>query len=354
MNLHTPAQYLNLDPAYYIRPDVWEAERRLIFRRTWQFIGPASAVATPGRYLAVDIAGLPILAIRGRDAVLRGFRNVCRHRGARLLADGTGDCGLIVCPYHKWSYADTGRLVQAPWYGHDPAIVPEDWPLEPVALSEWRGLLFAAIDPVEPLEAQLGDLPAELGDEPLETYAATDAASVSFDANWKVYTDNFVEGYHIPGTHPAFHAAIDFDAFETTAHQGFVKMTAPPKDGLFYRGKWLWVWPNWTLSLFQGGMNVSRINPTAVGHTDQHYHFFFADTAPTAAKMRAASVQGTLAVVREDYQVCAETHRNYAAGAYSPGPLSGRHERGVQYFQERVAAALGPLEKTGQTPISAP
>ncbi|TIW88590.1 MAG: hypothetical protein E5V52_01455, partial [Mesorhizobium sp.] len=76
-------------------------------------------------------------------------------------------------------------------------------------------------------------------------------------------------------------------------------------------------------------------------HTDQHYHFFFADTSAEASESRAKSVQGTLAVVREDYTICADTHRNYAAGAYSSGPLSGRHERGVQYFQERVAAALG-------------
>ena len=341
MTLDTPpVQYLNLDPSLYVREDVWQAERQKIFNRSWQFMGPVSALAEAGQYLAIDIAGIPVFAIRGRDGVVRGFRNVCRHRGAKLLADGTGKCGLIVCPYHKWSFADTGRLVQAPWYGKDPAIIPEDWPLQEVALSEWRGLLFAALDPDEMLIDQLGDLPAELADEPMERYTATDSATVSFDANWKVYTDNFVEGYHIPGTHPSFYAAIDFEAFETTAHRGFVRMTAPPREGLFYRGKWLWMWPNWTLSLFDGGMNVSRINPTSPHHTDQHYHFFFADTSESGAEARAKSVNGTLAVVREDYQVCVETHRNYAAGAYTSGPLSGRHEKGVQYFQERVAAAL--------------
>ncbi|MCX7288063.1 MAG: aromatic ring-hydroxylating dioxygenase subunit alpha [Rhodobacterales bacterium] len=334
-------QYLNLDPALYVREDIWQQERSRIFARTWQVMGSAASVASPGDYLAMDIAGTPVFAIRGRDGALRGFRNVCRHRGARLLADGSGQCGLIICPYHKWSYADTGRLVQAPWFGRDPAIIPEDWPLEPIHLAQWRGLLFAALDPETSLEEQLGALPDELADEPLESYHATDSATVSFDANWKVYTDNFVEGYHIPGTHPSFFAAIDFEAFETTAHRGYVRMTAPPKDGLFYRGKWLWMWPNWTLSLFDGGMNVSRINPAGVHRTDQHYHFLFADTSDAAAPARAASVQGTLGVVREDTQVCAETHRNYAAGAYSSGPLSGRHEKGVLYFQNRVRRALG-------------
>ena len=342
MSLDTPPiQYLNLDPQLYVRDDVFQHERRDIFARSWQFMGPEQAVAAVGQYLAIDIAGTPVFAIRGRDGTLRGFKNVCRHRGAKLLADGAGSCGLIVCPYHKWSFADTGRLVQAPWYGKDPAIIPEDWPLEPVEIATWRGLLFASLDPAQSLLAQLGALPAELADEPMESYTATDQATVSFDANWKIYTDNFVEGYHIPGTHPGFYAAIEFEAFETSAHDGFVKMTAPPKQGLFYRGKWLWMWPNWTLSLFDGGMNVSRINPTSPHRTDQHYHFFFADTSEAGAAARAKSVDGTLAVVKEDYTVCAETHRNYAAGAYSPGPLSGRHEKGVQYFQERVARALG-------------
>jgi choline monooxygenase len=334
-------QYLNLDPSLYVREDIWQQERRRIFAQTWQFMGPAAAVARAGDYLAIDIAGTPVFAIRGRDGTLRGFRNVCRHRGAKLLPDGAGQCGLVVCPYHKWSYADTGRLVQAPWYGRDPAIVPEDWPLHPVHLAEWRGLLFAALDPEGSLLDQLGDLPGELSDEPMESYTATDSATVSFEANWKVYTDNFVEGYHIPGTHPSFYAAIDFDAFETTAHRGYVRMTAPPKEGLFYRGKWLWMWPNWTLSLFDGGMNVSRINPVGAHRTDQHYHFFFTDTSEAAAPARARSVQGTLAVVREDTQVCSETHRNYMAGAYESGPLSGRHEKGVQYFQTCVTRALG-------------
>ena len=334
-------QHFNLAASYYVSPDVLAAERARIFGRTWQYLGPESSVAEPGMYLAVNLAGLGVFAIRGRDGVLRGFRNVCRHRGAQLLPEGGGSCALVKCPYHHWAYADTGRLVQAPWFGNDPSIIPEDWPLQPVHLDRWRGLLFAALDPVEPLSDQLGDLVAELADEPIESYTATDTARVEFDANWKVYTYNFVEGYHIPGTHPSFYAAIDFDKFETTAHKGYVRMTAPPKPGLFYRGKWLWMWPNWTLSLFDGGMNTSRINPLAVDRTEQVYNFHFADISERSAPARAQTIASNLAVVREDFEVCISTHRNYAAGAYSPGPLSSRHEKGVHYFQTRVAAALG-------------
>ncbi|HUE47189.1 MAG TPA: aromatic ring-hydroxylating dioxygenase subunit alpha [Aestuariivirgaceae bacterium] len=330
---------LNLDPCLYATPQSFIEEREQVFSRTWQLVGPASKVVDPGSYAAIEIAGLKVFVLRGRDGILRGFRNVCRHRGARLLEEGTGRCGPIRCPYHNWAYNDEGRLLTAPWFGEDPAFCKEDWPLVPISVREWRGLLFAAIAPEGDLEAQLADLAAELADEPLETYGSVRSERLVFDANWKIYTDNFVEGYHIPGIHPGFFAAIDFEQFKTTAQNGFVRMTAPPRDGLFYRGKWLWMWPNWTLSLFDGGMNTSRINPIDHQRTELIYNFYFAD--PTKESVIEDTIARNLEVVREDFGICIETHRNYATGAYTAGPLSPRHEAGVAYFQGRLKQSLG-------------
>jgi choline monooxygenase len=332
---------LNLDPRLYTDPAVLPRERSEIFARSWQMLGPAAQVAERGQYVAADIAGIKVFAIRGRDGELRAFRNVCRHRGAQLLAEGTGRCATVRCPYHQWVFADDGRLLNAPWFGEEPGFNPADWPLESIHVAEWRGLLFVAIDPQEELLSQLGELVAELADEPIETYQSVRSDRVVFDANWKIYTDNFVEGYHIPGIHPKFFAAIDFEAFKTTAHKGFIRMTAPPREGLFYRGKWLWMWPNWTLSLFDGGMNTSRINPIATDRTEQLYHFYFADVSPALDESRSDTIERNLAVVREDYEICVSTHRNYAAGNYAAGPLSPRHEQGVHYFQQRVKESLG-------------
>jgi choline monooxygenase len=332
---------LNLDARFYVSPDTFAQERRAIFARTWQHLGAASQVSEPHSYIAADIAGFKVFVQRGSDGMLRGFKNMCRHRGAQLLADGTGQCKAVRCPYHQWLFNEKGELLSAPWFGDDPPIKVEDWPLEPIHVAEWRGLLFAAINPQESLLEQLGELPAELADEPIENYALDRTDKVHFDANWKVYTDNFVEGYHIPGIHPSFHAAIDFKQFATTAHKGFVRMTCPPREGLFYRGKWLWMWPNWTLSLFEGGMNTSRINPLGVNRTEQLYSFYFADITTATQAARDKTISGNLAVVREDYGVCVGTHKNYETGLFTTGPLSSRHERGVHYFQSRVAEAIG-------------
>lgn len=330
---------LNLDPRLYATPQTFFDERERIFSRTWQLIGPVSAVGEPGQYAATEIAGLKIFVLRGRDGALRAFRNVCRHRGARLLEEGTGRCGPIRCPYHNWAYGDDGSLVNAPWFGDDPGFRKEDWPLESISVREWRGLLFAAIAPEQDLEAQLGEFVAELAEEPIETYKPVREERLVFDANWKIYTDNFVEGYHIPGIHPGFFAAIDFEQFKTTAHDGFVRMTAPPRGNLFYRGKWLWSWPNWTLSLFEGGMNTSRINPLGHQRTELIYNFYFAD--PSEDSVIEDTIARNLAVVREDFEICIETHKNYATNAYSAGPLSPRHEAGVAYFQGKLKESLG-------------
>src|SRR5688572_18776816 len=161
---------LNLDARVYASSVSFEQERDLLFSRSWQLIGSASHLAEPGSYVATEIAGLKVFVRRGRDGVLRAFRNVCRHRGARLLAEGSGRCGPIRCPYHNWVFGDEGELVNAPWFGEDPDFRKADWPLNRIEVGEWRGLVFASLAPGQSLAAQLGGLIEELMDEPIETY----------------------------------------------------------------------------------------------------------------------------------------------------------------------------------------
>jgi choline monooxygenase len=330
----------NLDPSVYVDPAVFARECERIFWATWQLIGPASRLAEPGHYVATEIAGAKVMAVCGKDGKLRAFRNVCRHRGARILEEGEGRCNMLRCQYHNWVYDLDGSLRQAPWFGEDSGFDMKDWPLEEIFIELWRGLAFIAIKPAGPLSSQLGDTVPELADEPIEDFHCVAERRLEFNANWKVYTDNFVEGYHIPGIHPGFFQAIEFEHFETTAHDNLIRMTAPPREGLFYKGKWLWMWPNWTLSLFDGGMNTSRINPLSEGRTELIYNFYFADTSEERRAAREDTIARNIAVVEEDFSICLETHKNYATRGYSPGPLSPRHEQGVAWFQNRISEVL--------------
>ena len=228
-------------------------------------LGPASQVAAPGDYVAAEIAGAKVFAIRADDGVLRASATCASIAAHGCWRKAPGIASAIQCPYHHWMYGLDGTLKRTPWFGEDPDFDMADWPLQPISVDEWRGLLFVAIEPVEPLLANLGDTVSVLADEPIETFQAYRTERLVFDANWKIYVDNFVEGYHIPGIHPSFFAAIDFEKFEAVAMDNVIKMTAPPRSDLFYRGTWLTTWPNLTLSLFDGGMNTSRRQPARRG-----------------------------------------------------------------------------------------
>jgi choline monooxygenase len=93
-------------------------------------------------------------------------------------------------------------------------------------------------------------------------------------------------------------------------------------------------------------MNTSRINPLAVDRTELVYHFYFADVSAAAEASRASTIETNCGIVREDFGICEHTQKNYASGAYIPGPLSPRHEQSVAYFQGKVRAALEASDRS--------
>jgi len=336
----TQPQY-GLSARWYWDADIYQAERHSIFAATWQFLGCEADVAKPGQYISSEVAGYRFFVIRGRDGLLRGFHNVCPHRASLLLDEGKGQCDLLRCRYHGWVFDREGRLRKAPDFGEADWFHLEDYGLKPIHVSVWRGLIFVSLatEPL-PLLEFLGALPELLEPYPIESFVKTDEAGFEMKANWKTYTDNFVEGYHVPGIHPAFNAVIDYSKFETTADRNVVIMRAPQKGGSIYGGLWLWIWPNFTLSVYPKGMNTSRILPLDPDRTRLSYSFHFADTSDEAAPANRQTVETNCAIVREDFGICEKAQDNLKAGVFERGPLSPRHEIGVGYFHDLVRAAV--------------
>ncbi len=330
-----------LSARWYWDPAIHQAERRAIFAANWQFVGAESELSAPGQYLATEIAGYRFFVIRGRDGALRGFHNVCPHRASVLLDDGRGTCDLLRCRYHGWVFDGEGRLRKAPDFGEADWFHLEDHGLKPIMVEVWRGLVFVSLNPdAPPLVDALGALPQLLAPHPIENFTKTDEAAFEMASNWKTYTDNFVEGYHVPGIHPDFNAVIDFSRFEATIGQNVVIMRAPQKDGSIYGGLWLWIWPNFTLSVYPDGMNTSRILPQGPDRARLLYSFHFADSGPGSAAANRRTIEANCAIVREDFGVCEKAQANLRAGIFERGPLSPRHERGVGYFHDLVRQAL--------------
>jgi choline monooxygenase len=339
--LKLPPQ-LTLPADWYHRAEIFERERQAIFAREWQLVGSLGQLQHPGDYIATEIVGWRFFVIRDRDGVLRAFHNLCRHRAGHFLDDGAGHCDVLRCKYHGWVYDTKGRLRSTPAFGEAPWFDKADYPLRPIQVDVWRGLVFVNLDlEARPLASCLGDLPELVAPYEIEGFTCLEEVQFDIACNWKTYTDNFVEGYHIPSIHPWLNSKIDFAGFETYHRDNIVVMRAPQREGSIYDGVWLWAYPNMTLSVYPDGMNTSRILPVDRQRSRLIYHFYFRDTDPAQAAARAVTIDANCSIVREDFGICQIAQRNLESGAYDRGPLSPKQEDGVRYFHDRLRRSLG-------------
>ncbi len=211
MNLLDPATYRNvrkplataetLPPACYHDVAFHQRELEAIFERGWSMVGRSERCAQPGAYFTAEFGRSRLFVIRGEDGELRAFANVCRHRGAPLL-EGEGRCRTISCPYHAWTYALDGRLIGTPGMAETLEFDANAYPLKPVRVDAWGGFVFVclAVDAVS-LTEWLGDLPQRMAMYGFEKMRMARRIEYKVDCNWKVWVENFMEGYHIPTVH---------------------------------------------------------------------------------------------------------------------------------------------------------
>ena len=181
----------------YTSPERLKAEIEQIFRQTPCVFAPAAALPQNGSYMARDVTGMPVIAVRGNDGVVRAFKNSCRHRGA-ALAEGTGCKKTIVCPYHAWTYSLDGRLRGIPDEHGFPGVKKEDHGLVPVAAFEKYGLIFVNVEGTDGPSEVLDEMGEIIGPK-FEVISHTER---TVHANWKLIAEGFLEGYHIKHTHP--------------------------------------------------------------------------------------------------------------------------------------------------------
>lgn len=155
------ARAATLPARAYTDPAVFELERERIFRRTWQFAGPLDQLALPGNYLAVDVAGMPVVLTLDLDGALHADHNVCRHR-AGVVARGAGNRKSLQCAYHGWLYGLDGCLKRTPEFEGVEDFRKEKFGLLPIRLETWGPFAFVNLDGTAPALAEvMGRIPEE-------------------------------------------------------------------------------------------------------------------------------------------------------------------------------------------------
>ena len=237
----------------------------------------------------MEVAGEPLLVVRGADGEVRAFANTCRHRGTRLL-DGAGTVRAITCPYHAWTYGLDGQLRGSPNVGLDDGIDRDRIRLWSVRLEEFDGFLFVTLDDdAGALRSQLEnaeDSPLELARYRVGDLVAGAHREYEVAANWKVVVENYHECLHCPTVHPELVKIVplyrsgeveeDGQLLGNSMGEGLTTFTAtgvstlPPLPGLdetdihtFYG---VYVFPNLIINYHSDMVNAVRIHPTGSRH----------------------------------------------------------------------------------------
>jgi phenylpropionate dioxygenase-like ring-hydroxylating dioxygenase large terminal subunit len=348
--------------AWYSDPTILALERERIFRHNWQYAGHLGELDGPGSYVASPTGPVPIVITLDRDGTLRGFINVCRHRGA-VLACGSERRGTLQCPYHAWTYNLDGTLRAAPRGGEDPAFDASRMGLVPVSVGTWGPFVFANPDPdAPPLSAALAELPAVVAEHGLDVSALTFHRRVSYEirANWKIALENYLECYHCPVNHPGLVEVIDERRLELVADGLRTSQFAPihprsldgrgPIDAHGSVGSaqnHLW-FPTLKFNVLPGHPNLSigPLWPTGPETCAGYLDYWFSDEADE--RWIAELFELDDQVGAEDTALVEAAQRGSSTGMIERGWVLGGAETLIGHFQDFVVSRLGLESEAGR------
>lgn len=335
----------SLEADYYTDPEIYAQERQKIFKKAWWLLGPGNLCQQRGEFLADAVCGWSVFAVRGRDNSLRAFHNLCRHRGAQLLEPGNGRCQAITCPYHAWGYDTAGKLIATPGFERAADFDAAAFGLLPVAVAEWRGMIFVCLDEKpQPFEQWIGSLDGMLADFPdLGELDYHGQFVVDGAANWKTYCDNTVEGYHLHAVHPRLAVAVDAGSVEIKPYDNG-NLVAFHVDyggeGAGLRGNkglWAYKYPGFQIAVSANAFKIERVEATSINTTRSVNWAWYGNLAADAIE---DSFAWSETVVREDLSICESVQRSLEGGFYVNGPLCNSQETNVALFQSLVRQAL--------------
>ncbi len=338
----------------YVSEEYFALERDRVFRRCWLNVGRVEDIPEAGDYFVRDIVACDasILVIRGTDGSIRGFHNVCSHRGNKLVSDERGTCGrALYCRFHNWTYNDKGALIHVPDEENFFDFEKTDQGLAPVHMEIWEGFIFIHLDsdPATTLREYLGGVADRLDGCPFHEMKLFQTYRVEERANWKVVVDAQNELYHLAYVHRQTVGNVfaknelsnsrfkDFTIYghhnSWSAEYGRSQKLTPFKIALFLSRddtpeshvacgldgmEHFNLFPNTVLTLYRVGKSTSCITytlwPIAVDRTIWEIRFHFREAASARERLQQEYFK---CLIRETLQEDSLVHENVSAGVFS-------------------------------------
>ena len=371
-----------LPQQYFISADVFAEEQERIFSRHWVLLGHQSCIVHAGDYFIAEVTGENLIVVRDKRGEIRGFYNVCRHRGSRLIENRNGQLSAAIqCPYHAWMYALDGRLLGAPHMDDVSGFDKADYPLHPVSLALWEGFIFVNLADTSTSRSNRDYISLEEWFAPLagkfarwNLPALLSARRIEYDvrANWKLMFQNYSECYHCLGVHPELskispHDSAENDLTDGPFLGGFMRIAkgrsltmsgnacalgiadssrahdrAPArnrnpsqeiendydheheqdgKNRVFYYS----IFPNMLLSLHPDYVMVHQLLPQSPERTLIFCNWFFHPGAFEREDFKPEdAIEFWDMINKQDWHVCELSQQGISSRAYVPGPYSAR------------------------------
>jgi choline monooxygenase len=354
---------------FYTDPAILDIEKARVFRRTWQLVGTLSqdcgevnglkrTISDPETFYTVEVVGEPVVVVRDKQGTLRAFSNVCRHR-AGPIALGSGCKNVLRCAYHGWTYALDGRLIGTPDVEGVEFFDRSTMGMFPLRLETWGQFIFINFDPnAVSLSAYLGKIPEQARGFQFEGLQLAERRDYVINCNWKVYVDNYLEGYHIPIAHPGLMREIDYAQYRTDTYRYHSQQFAPirsmksedaaerlydPGIGL-QEAFYFWVFPNLMLNIYPDNIQTNVIVPLSHDKTLTIFEWYFHDVASEKSRERVKrAIAFSDEVQQEDIGLCEHVQRGLRSSTYDRGRYSVKRENGVHHFHMLLGEFLGQV-----------
>ncbi|MBR9828167.1 MAG: Rieske 2Fe-2S domain-containing protein [Oceanospirillales bacterium] len=345
---------------YYTSAEIFETEKETIFANSWVCVAHGSEVAEKNAYITREIIGESLVIVRGRDSVLRGFYNVCPHRGHQLMSESAGKAkNVITCPYHAWAFKLDGKLAHATNCENVNNFEGDALGLVPFHVTEHAGFIYINLTEGEPqpIEEQLPGL-AEKMNEACAVIKDLKLAARFIShtpANWKTIVDNYIECYHCPTNHVSFASSVNVDVYEHQLHNNWTVQIgeATSSENSFQfdssvtdpKFSGFWIWPSTMFNMPPGGDFMTAIYefPVSAGETLQYYDIYFLNEELT--EYQKELIEWYRTVFRpEDLRLVESVQRGLKSRGYrgqgrimADRQRSGISEHGVAHFHQIIA-----------------
>jgi choline monooxygenase len=350
----------------YITPEWYARELEKVFGCNWYFAGLERDVPNVGDYSCVQVGAYPMFFLRDENGDLGAFHNMCRHRGAAILADRGNVQNGMTCFYHSWTYGLDGALKSVPQQHQFPGIKSSELGLRRGSVATFRGLVFVHTDPAEDdnLLDWMGDFPDHFGPYDLESYTEIGTpTSTDVAGNWKLFVENHIDGYHLFHLHKDSILGLDHDRQVSALYNNhwsiFEPLTVagtlaefekrfPTKVLIPDDPKWLGssvhlLFPN--LGIATGAKWVSTVQSIPTGPTTSRIEsrFFLKPYADGETEEELAYYPGSSEhtdLMAEDRLAVERLQVSVGSPLFECGPLATDYERSVTVFHESILSFL--------------